>query len=294
VRRLGSLLLAGIVACAHGDGPKLPRSRVLPLRPATQVLAVDGTLAGAAVEIRLAVEEPRSLISSGCYATPPAAQGQVRLPQLGGGWSTLPELLVSGLALGGEVLPAFPAAVAAEPGTCMIRLGLDVLGTAVVDVDLDARTVTLAPALPALPKDVEQGTVDLTRAPDTDRLLVATQLTGAAATALQTLFLGTARSTELAAVPARALGAESVLRVVQLAPGWEACDVPVRTRTDWARPPGIGVLGVEGWGARRALLELGAPRLILVRPKGALPPPCRDTGSSRPIEPVGPREAEPR
>ena len=288
------MLLAGIVSCAHGDGPKLPRVTGAPAPAGTQVLAVDGTLAGAAVEIRLAVEEPRSLVSSGCYATPPVARGTVRLPQLGGGWATLPELLVSGLALGGEVLPAFPAAVLTEAGPCVVRLGLDVLGTAVIDVDLDARTVTLAPAVPSLPKDSEQATVDLTRATDTDRLFVPAQLTGVAATALQTLVLGTARPTELAAIPARALGSESVLRVVQLAPGWEACDVAVRMRTDWARAPGIGVLGVEAWGARRAVLELGGPRLLLVRPKGAPPPPCRDTGSSKPTEQLGPREAEPR
>jgi hypothetical protein len=251
-------------------------------------------LAGAPVEVRLAVEEPRSLVSRSCFPTPPVAQGQVKLPQLGGGWATLPELVLSGLALGGDGLPAFPAAVSPEPAACVVQLGLDVLGQAVVDVDLDARTVTLSPAVPSLPKDVEQMAVDLTRATDTDRLLVPAQLTGSAATALQTLVLGTARSTELAAVPARALGAEAVFRAVQVAPGWEACDVPVRVRTDWARSPGVGLLGVEGWGARRALIELGAPRMILVRPKGAPPPPCRDSGSSTPIEPTGPREPEPR
>jgi hypothetical protein len=295
VNRLSPLLLAaGLVACAHGDGAKVPRSRVLPLRPGAQVLAIDGTLAGAPVEIRFAVEEPRSLVSRGCYPTAPAAQGQVRLPQMGGGWITLPEFPLSGLALGGEVLPPFPAALVSEPSGCLVQLGLDVLGHAVLDIDLDTGTVTLSPGPPTLPKDVEQVSVDLSRAPDTDRLLVPAQLTGSAATALQTVFLGTARPTELAAVPARALGAESVLRVVQLAPGWEACDVSTRPRTDWSRPPGIGLLGVEGWGARRMLLELGAPKLVLVRPKGAPPPPCRDTGSSTPIEPVGPKETEPK
>lgn len=293
-RLASALIILVLAACAHGDAAKLPRSRVLQLRAGTQVLAVDGTLSGKPVEVRLAVEEPRSLVSSGCYPSPPVAQGQVKLPQLGGGWATLPELVLSGLTLGGEVLPPFPAAVAAEPGGCIVRLGLDVLGNAVVDVDLDARTVTLAPATPSLPKELEQAVVDLTRVPDSDRLLVPAQLTGAAATALQALVVGTSRPTELAAIPARALGATSVLRVVQLAPGWEACDVPIALRTDWGRSPGIGVLGVEGWGARRALLELGAPRLVLVRPKGTPPPPCRDTGESTPIEPARPREAEPR
>src|SRR5262249_27245925 len=154
-----------------------------------------------------------------------------------------------------------PAAVSTEAGGCMVRLGLDVLGNAGVDVDLDARTVTLAPATPSLPKDVGQAGGGLTPVPGSGRRPVPAALTRAPATALQALVVGTSHSTELAAIPARALGAESILRVVQLAPGWEACDVPVALRTDWARSPGIGVLGVEGWGARRALLELGAPRL---------------------------------
>jgi hypothetical protein len=295
VKRLAAGLLAtALVACAHGDGAKLPRARTFRLRPGTQVLAFDGTLAGAPVEIRLAVEEPRSLVSSGCYPSPPAAQGQVRLPRLGGGWVNLPELVLSGLAAGGEALPAFPAAVVTEPGVCRVQLGLDVLGNAVVDVDLDAGTVSLTPAIPTLPKDVEQVTVDLTRAPDTDRLMAPVQLTGASATSLQAMILGTARSTELSGLPARALGAESVLRIVQLGPGWEACDVAVQVLTDWARTTVIGVLGVEGWGARRALIELGAPRLVLVRPKSAPPPPCRDTSASAPIEPGGPKEPEPK
>ena len=295
MRRLGSaLVVGGLIACAHGEGAKLPRSRVLSLRPGTQVLAVDGTLAGKPVEVRLAVEEPRSLVSSGCYSAPPAAQGQVKLPQLGGGWAQLPELTLAGLALAGDPLPAFPAAVVTEPSGCIVRLGLDVLGNAVVDMDLEARTVTLAPAVPSLSKDLDQVSVDLTRATDTDRLLVPAQLTGPRATALQALIVGTARPSELAAIPARALGAESVIRAVQLAPEWEACDVPVLVRADWARTPGIGVLGVEGWGARRALLDLGALRLILVRPKNAPPPPCRDIGASTSVEPPRPREAEPK
>jgi hypothetical protein len=145
----------------------------------------------------------------------------------------------------------------------------------VLDVDLDAGTVRISRMAPELPATAEQTQVDVTRAPDTDRLLAAVQLAGTSATVLQTLVLASGRSTELARFQARLLGAESVLRAVQLAPGWEACDVPVRTRTDWTRAPAIGALGPEAWGARRAIVDLANARMTLVRPKGAPTPPCR-------------------
>jgi hypothetical protein len=255
-------------------------------------LPVDGTVGGASADVRLAVEEPRSLLSSKCLGAPAPKEVQVRLPLLQGGWLTVPEIPLTGVTLGSHPLPQFRAAVVEEP-SCILWLGLDVLGRSVLDVDLDAGMVLVSRAAPELPASLEQSQVEVTRAPDTDRLLVAAQLTGTAATVLQTLILATGRSTELARFQARLLGAESVLRSAQLAPGWEACDVPVRTRTDWTRAPAIGVLGPESWGARRVVLDLANARMTLLRPKGAPAPPCRkaeDGGAG-----VAPRpEREPR
>ncbi len=135
--------------------------------------------------------------------------------------------------------------------------------------------------------------MEVTRAPDTDRLLVAGQLTGTAATVLQTLILATGRSSELGQFQARLLGAESVLRIVQLAPGWEACDVPVKTRADWTRAPAIGVLGPEAWGARRVVIDLATARMTLARPKGArgaAVPAGRGRGTGRRAARRGERE----
>ena len=283
------MILVLALGCAHGAPPTGPTVK-LALRSG-RGLPVDGTFAGASADVRLAVEEPRSLLSSKCLKAPPPADVQVRLPLLQGGWQTLPEIPVSGVALGSHPLPPFRAAVVEEPD-CILWLGLDVLGRSVLDVDLDAGTVNVSRAAPALPASLEQVLVEVTRAPDTDRLLVAAQLTGTAATVLQTLILATGRSTEMARFQARLLGAESVLRSAQLAPGWEACDVPVRIRTDWTRAPAIGVLGPEGWGARRIVLDLASARMTLARPKGAPAPPCRQ------FEDVGPppasKEREPR
>ncbi len=160
-------------------------------------------------------------------------------------------------------------------------------------LDLDAGTILVTRDAPRLPAALEQIQVEVTRAPDTDRLLVAGQLTGTAATVLQTLILATGRSSELGQFQARLLGAESVLRIVQLAPGWEACDVPVKTREDWTRAPAIGVLGPEAWGARRVVIDLAAARMTLARPKGAAMPACRqaeDAGAAAAERGAGERE----
>ncbi|HZW88476.1 MAG TPA: hypothetical protein VFF12_05305 [Myxococcaceae bacterium] len=254
-------------------------------------LSVDGALGGVPADVRLAVEEPRSLVSSKCPGAAVATGVQVRLPLLQGGWATLPEVPLTGVTLGGHALPGFRAAVVDEP-TCVLWLGQDVLGQSVLDVDLEKGTTNVSRVAPGLPASLEQSQVEVTRAPDTDRLLVAAQLSGTAATVLQTLILGTGRSTELARAQARWMGAQSVVRAVQLAPGWEACDVAVRTRDDWTRAPAIGVLGPEAWGARRVILDLASARMTLVRQKGSPPPPCRQV-EDVPPPPVS-KEREPR
>ena len=284
-----ALLLA---ACAHGSGTQSAGPTVKLALRSGPGLSVEGALGGAPVDVRLAIEEPRSLVSARCPGAGVATGVQVRLPLLQGGWATLPEVPLSGVTLGATPLPAFRAAVVQEPA-CVLWLGLDVLGQSVVDVDFDRGTVSVSRTAPVLPKTLEQAEVDVTRAPDTDRLLAAAQLSGAHATVLQTLIVGTGRSTELARFQARLLGAESVVRAAQLAPGWEACDVAVHARDDWTRAPAIGVLGPEAWGARRVVVDLSSARMILAREKGAPAPPCRqveDVGSAPPAS----KEREPR
>ncbi len=296
MRRAGGLcaLLALVVGagCAHGGSAGAGPTVKLALRSGPG-LPVEGTVGGASADIRLALEEPRSLLSARCLGTTPSTEVQVRRPLLQGGWETVPEIPLTGVTLGSHPLPPFRAAVVPE-SSCILWLGLDVLGRSVLDVDLDARTVLVSRAAPELPASLEQTQVEVTRAPDTDRLLAAVQLTGTAATVLQTLVLATGRSTELARLQARLLGAESVLRAVQLAPGWEACDVPVRNRTDWTRTPAIGALGPEGWGAQRVIIDLANARMTLVRPKGAPAPPCRRTEDAATGAAPGAGEREPR
>ena len=283
-------LLALALGCAHGGGAPSTLPTVKASLRSGPGLPVEGTVGGTSTDVRLAIEEPRSLLSSSCPGAATGSEVQVRLPLLQGGWATVPEIPLTGVSIGAHPLPPFRAAVVPET-SCVLWLGLDVLGRSMLDVDLDAGTVRIARTAPDLPATVEQIQVDVSRAPDTDRLLAAAQLAGTSATVLQTVILATGRSTELARFQAGLLGAESVLRAVQLAPGWEACDVPVRTRTDWTRAPAIGALGPEAWGARRVLIDLGNARMTLVRPKGAPAPSCRqveDPGTAAP--PSGERE----
>lgn len=285
-------MLTLAVGCAHGNSGVTPAPTVRLLLRSGPGLPVEGAIGGASADVRLAIEEPRSLVSVKCPGASTVTGVQVRLPLLQGGWETLPEVPLGGVTLGGHALPAFRAAVVQEP-SCILWLGLDVLGQSVLDVELDRGTVSVTRAAPEVAASLDQAQVEVSRAPDTDRLLAAAQLSGTSATVLQTLVLATGRSTELARFQARLLGAESVIRAVQLAPGWEACDVAVRTRDDWTRAPTIGALGPEAWGARRVVLDLGKARMTLVRPKEAPPPPCRQVEDVSPVAPAS-REREPR
>jgi hypothetical protein len=290
-RRLGAGL-ALLVGCAHGTVADAGPVVTLTIRSGPG-LRVEGTVGGASADVRLAVEEPRSLVTAGCPGVATASGVQVRLPLLQGGWQTLPEVPIDGVSLGSAKLPQFRAAVVSGAG-CTLWLGLDVLGRSVLDVDLDAGTIVVTRDAPKLPGSLEQVQVEVTRAPSTDRLLVAAQLTGAAATVLQTLILATGRSSELGEFQARLLGAESVIRITQLAPGWEACEVPVQIRSDWAPSPAIGALGPEAWGARRVVIDLASARMTLARPKGAAAPHCRQTEDAGTVTSRGAGEREPR
>ena len=290
-RRLGAGL-ALLLGCAHGSVAGAGPVVKLSLRSGPG-LRVEGTVGGASADVRLAVEQPRSLITAGCPGVTPASGVQVRLPLLQGGWQTLPEVAIANVSLGSARLPQFRAAVAPGAG-CTLWLGLDVLGRSVLDVDLDAGSIVVTRDAPKLPAALEQVQVEITRAPDTDRLLVAALLTGTAATVLQTLIVATGRSSELGEFQARLLGAESVVRIAQLAPSWETCDVPVQIRPDWTPSPAIGALGPEAWGARRVVLDLASARMTLARPKGAPAPVCRQTEDAGPAASRGTGEREPR
>src|SRR5262245_65961494 len=100
-------LVALAVGCAHGSGqPAVSPTVKLSLRSGPG-LPVEGALGGAPADVRLAIEEPRSLVSSKCPGAETATGVQVRLPLLQGGWETLPEVPLTGVALGGHALPAF-------------------------------------------------------------------------------------------------------------------------------------------------------------------------------------------
>ena len=148
-----------------------------------------------------------------CPGAAAATGVQVRLPLLEGGWQTLPRSPSSASP------SAATRSLRSGPRWCRSRRacsgsGCERARESVVDVDLDRGTVNVSRDALELPKALEQAQVDVTRAPDTDRLLAAAQLSGTSATVLQTLILATGRSTELARFQARLLGAESVVRAV--------------------------------------------------------------------------------
>ena len=140
-----------LAACAHGGGAGSVGPTVKLALRSGPGLPVEGALGGAPADVRLAIEEPRSLVSAKCPGAAAATGVQVRLPLLEGGWQTLPEVPLVGVTLGGHALPAFRAAVVQEPA-CVLWLGLDVLGQSVVDVDLDRGTVNVSRDAPSSPR----------------------------------------------------------------------------------------------------------------------------------------------
>ncbi|HEY1417591.1 MAG TPA: hypothetical protein VGF41_06775, partial [Myxococcaceae bacterium] len=152
-------MLALALGCAHAGKPDVGAATVTLALRSGPGLPVEGTIGGASADVRIAIEEPRSLLSRACPGASVASGVQVRLPLLQGGWETLPEVPVTGVTLGSHPLPPFRAAVV--PGsTCILWLGLDVLGQSVLDLDLERSKVTISRATPQLGASLEQALVD--------------------------------------------------------------------------------------------------------------------------------------
>jgi hypothetical protein len=155
------MLLALALGCAHASKPDVGAATVTLTLRSGPGLPVEGTIGGAVADVRIAIEEPRSLLSKACPGATVASGVQVRLPLLQGGWETLPEVPLAGVSLGGHALPAFRAAVVQEPA-CVLWLGLDVLGQSVVDVDSGPRDGQRLSDAPELAEGLEQAQVDVT------------------------------------------------------------------------------------------------------------------------------------
>lgn len=286
----GGLCIA-LLGCSHSApaGPRAVAGQTLPLRPGwSMALALDGTVAGRPAVVRLAVEEPFSRVTDGCFASPPEVVGQVDTRLLGAGpadggspGETLRDSVLAGDVRLGTRSFGDLRALRDQGASCELTLGSEVLIGFVLEVNPGARTVTFhvqAPAAPAFQSE-ESVSLELTRDPRTDRPSLAVQLDAGTAPLTLPMLLATAsRIVEVSADAGRQLSGREVsgrtlaLASLGLAPGWALrhVDVAVAPAPGPGSVPMVsGVLGADAWGHYRILLDLRGQRLVLFR----RPPP---------------------
>jgi|GEM_PF-6216484 len=298
LRRAGLLLAAA--ACVHLTPftPAALSGQRFPLRPGWSLaLALDGSVGGHPAVVHLAVEEPLSRVTDGCFESTPEVVARVHTPGPGpdGGPSDVVEeqVLAGDVRLGGRTLGDVRALRVAG-ARCEVTLGSEVLIGFVLEVDPGARTVTLHAGMPPPPKYQAEESValELTLDPRTDRPSLAVQLdtTGRPLT-LPMLLATAAERVQVTAAAWQALAGKDVgatkpapafaPRSLALAPGWELHHVVVTVLADEGlgseadggppRPAPLpsGVLGADGWGHFRTLIDLRGRQLVLFR----RPPP---------------------
>jgi len=294
----GLLLLAA--GCTH-LAPFSPRALVgqtFSLRPGwSMALALDGAVAGRPAIIRLAVEEPLSRVTDGCFESPPEVVARV---DTGGSADAGPaakprfqeQVVASAVQLGARTLGDVRA-LREVGAACELTLGSEVLIGFVLEVDPGARTVTLHAGMPtpAVFQSEESVALELSLDPRTDRPSLAVQFAFGGEPLTLPMGLATARgSVEVSVDAARALaggdftGSSLAPTSVTLSPGWALRHLVVSVTGQPAgetaavpeergAPPVLsGQLGADAWGHFRVLLDLRGQRLVLYR----RPPPRKD------------------
>jgi hypothetical protein len=288
------LLLCG---CMHLT-PFSPRALLgqrLALRPGwSMALAVDGSVGGRPATIRLAVEEPLSRVTQGCFESSPEVVARV---DVGGGADAGPtagshfedQVVAGDVELGLRTLGDVRALLGSGTA-CEVTLGSEVLIGFVLEVDPGARTVTFHASMPepGVFQSEESLALELSLDPRTDKPSLAVQLASGGEPLTLPMALATARSAvEVSLDAARALegkdfnGTTLLPTSLALSPGWALRHLVVgvtgqaTAEADAGVPEGgatqrlSGVLGADAWGHFRILLDLRGQHLVLYR----RPPP---------------------
>jgi hypothetical protein len=291
-------LLLGAAACAHLTpfSPRALSGQTFSLRPGwSMALAVDGSVAGRPAVIHLAVEEPLSRVTEGCFQASPEVLARVDVE---GGLSDAgplatpkveEQVLASGVLLGKRLLGDVRAL--RDPGAdCELTLGSEVLIGFVLEANPETRTVAFHTEMPFPPRfqSEESVVLELTLDPRTDRPSLAVQMDAALGPLTLPMLLSTAEErVRLSAAAGRALqgsdvgGATLAPTSLALAPGWALHHLLVSVDEAFAAEPSAspegapprlsvsGVLGADAWGHYRALIDLRGQHLVLYR----RPPP---------------------
>lgn len=291
-------LLLGVVACTHLTpfSPRALSGQTFSLRPGwSMALAVDGSVAGRPSVIHLAVEEPLSRVTEGCFESSPEAVARVDTGSAGLAAGAAvshrfqEQVVASNVNLGSRVLGDVVALRDVGPG-CELTLGSEVLIGFVLEVNPGGRTVTFHAEMPTAPvyRTEESVVLELTLDPRTDRPSLAVQLDAAGSPLTLPMVLATADGrVRVPAQAGRALagsevgGTSLVPKSLSLSPGWALHHVSVSVleapgevlgqgSPDGEPTPAVsGMLGADAWGHYRVLIDLRGQHLVLNR----RPPP---------------------
>jgi hypothetical protein len=256
-------------------------------------LAVDGSVSGRPAIIHLAVEEPLSRVTSGCFESSPETVARVDTGSapLDAGPEPRPrfrtQVLANNVRLGSRALGDVTALL--ETGeACQLTIGSEVLIGFVLEVNPGARTVTFHAEMPTSPvyRTEESVVLELTLDPRTDKPSLAVQLDAAGRPLTLPMVLATADSqVRVSAQAGRELagsevgGQSLVPKSLSLSPGWalhhvlvsvleasaeEGAPAPAQSEPP-SSPPLFGALGANAWGHYRVLIDLRGQHLVLYR-----------------------------
>jgi hypothetical protein len=296
MRTLSTGLLLGLAACTHLTpfSPRVLAGQTFSLRPGWSLaLAVDGHVAGRPAVIHLAVEEPLSRVTRGCFEATPEAVARVDTVGLPPDAGPTPrarfqeQVLALDVRLGSRTLGDVTALLDGG-ASCELTLGSEVLIGFVLEVNPGGRTVTFHAEMPAAPvyRSEESVVLELALDPRTDRPSLAVQLGAAGNPLTLPMVLATAEGpVRVSARAGRALAGTDVggkslwAHSLSLAPGWALHHVVVSVMEAQGTealgggaeaelretPPLSGVLGADAWGHYRVLIDLRGQHLVLHR-----------------------------
>lgn len=242
-------------------------------------LTLDGSVGFTRALVRLDVSSALSRIAVGCFPSTPSSRGTVRFQRTAGAKVVLPESYVYDVVVAGRRLAGRVWGIEPSVQDCVVWVGTDVLGRAVIDVDPSegrvhisagrprSEYVGLAPRVDGL----ERAVVDLYREPTSDQLLVPARVRFGDKEVAFPFVFSTAHERSSLGAPAVAMArlpqaAGYAPRSLELAPGLALEQATLVHHPSWSNKAAAGQLGADVWGRFDTRIDLEAGVLLLTRP----------------------------
>ncbi len=239
----------------------------LPLLREGAGLAIAGAIDGRDARLELDPGRVLSLISPGCFETPPSYGATVQVEELDRRTKPLPMVMVSGLSIRQLSIPPFEAGMRGGSNRCALALGDDVLGPYALDLNLQEGTVTFLASGSLKESPVR---VALSRTLTFDwPLLPVHFVQGSRELVVPVLFSLRAHRTTLFASVADASAFQNdgtQVPLSQIAVSSELRRGPAMAAVVMRTNPGPagGVLGLDFWGRSHFVVDLGTRSIAVL------------------------------